>query len=127
MLFAKEKALKTTEIYTIPFFSGTPEEASSLLQKKLEEGKQTAVFTPNGEILYEAKHDPSYAAVLKSAEVNVPDGVSVLRVARMLGLPLDQKIAGVDLGRSILSKTDRPVFLLGGREGVAGRAAEKLR
>jgi N-acetylglucosaminyldiphosphoundecaprenol N-acetyl-beta-D-mannosaminyltransferase len=60
----------------------------------------------------------------------VPDGIGVIKAARILGTPLKEKVAGVDLGRRVIAfaaEDGYPVALVGGKPGVAEDAAEALR
>lgn len=97
------------------------------LQKK---ARKYYIVTPNPEILVLADKDKEYKKVLNMANLALPDGVGVLWAAKFLGKPLKERIAGVDL-MYYLSKevSKRPITVgyLGGRPGVAVRAAECLR
>ncbi len=89
-----------------------------------------AIFTPNAEILYRAANDPGFASILNSAALNTADGVGTVWASRALGSPLPGRIAGIELGETALALAAAkrlPVFLLGGKMGVAYRAAANLR
>ena len=64
------------------------------------------------------------------SDLCVADGIAMVLVARLLGLPIRQRVAGSDIFASL--KTDRfathplRVFLFGGNEGVAGTVQDKL-
>lgn len=89
-----------------------------------------AVFTPNAEMIYRAATDPTLSATLNAGDLNVPDGVGTVWAARVQGTPLPERVAGIDLGDAAMSAAARQglsVFLLGGKPGVADRAAMQLR
>lgn len=113
-------------IREIPFVSAGMEEVLDVLQQRMSQGEKTSVFTPNAEIMQRSVEDPSFRRVLLESEILVPDGSGVLLAAHLLGTPLKEKIPGVELGEALLATTERPVFFLGGREGVAEKAAENL-
>lgn len=89
-----------------------------------------AIFTPNAEMIYRAAADPTLSATLNAGDVNVPDGVGTVWAARVQGTPLPERVAGIDLGDAAMAAAARQglsVFLLGGKPGVAERAAMQLR
>lgn len=111
------------------FDNVTLDEADALIVERFEKDEQTAVFTPNSEIVQNCIDDPEMYEVINSAELIVPDGIGVVKAARILGTPLKGKVAGVELGeRVIINSHDRgwKVFFLGGKPGVAEAAAAKL-
>lgn len=96
----------------------------------LIDGKQHYIITPNPEFLVRAQCDPEFKEILNQADLAVADGIGLILVSWFLGQPLKERIAGVDLMEKICQQAavkNWPVFLLGGREGVAEKAIEKLK
>lgn len=88
-----------------------------------------AIFTPNAEMVFRAARDPRLADLLNSGDLNTPDGIGVIWASKHMGYSLPERIAGIDLGEyavSYCAERGYKVFLLGGADGVAERAAEKL-
>lgn len=96
----------------------------------VREKQQTALYTPNSEIVQACIESPELYDVINSAELVIPDGIGVVKAAKILGTPFDAgKIAGCEVGEALirrLAETDYTVFLLGGKPGVAEQAAAKL-
>ena len=93
-------------------------------------GEPCVVFTPNALMLERSRKDETLAHLLNHAALSLPDGAGVLWAAEKMGMPLAERVAGIDFGEEILLRAERAglrVFLLGGGEGVAERAAENLR
>lgn len=87
------------------------------------------VYTPNALMLRACAENPAYVELLNSASMVLPDGSGVLLAAKRQGTPLRERVAGISFGEALLSEAARRgdrVFLLGGRDGVAPRAAERL-
>ena len=87
------------------------------------------VVTPNAVMLDACRRDVSLKALLARADLSLPDGAGVLLAARRAGTPLACRVAGIDFGEALLARAEREglrVFLLGGGEGVAQRAAASL-
>src|SRR5690606_15921582 len=72
---------------------------------------------------------PGLAEDLARADLVVADGMGVVWASKLLGRPLPERIAGIDLAAALLSRLAHGgggVFLLGARPGVAERAARNL-
>ena len=118
--------MKTKTIRGVPFADATADEILRFLAESVADGRQLAVFTPNADILQRAVEDTAFRQTLLSGDVIVADGIGVIRAAKMLGQVLPEKIPGVELGERLMAAGLGPVFLLGGKPGVAEEAAEKL-
>lgn len=86
-------------------------------------------FTPNLEMLEGARKSEEIRNLLNSASILLPDGVGVLLASRLLDTPIANKVAGIDFGEELIALSEREgksIFLLGGRAGVAKKAAKNL-
>lgn len=98
--------------------------------RRMARNEQTAIFTPNPIMLERAAKDESFRRVLARGDLRVADGVGVCLAARIAGIPSIPRTAGIELAESLLAvaaRTGLRVFLLGGKPGVAERAAQALR
>ncbi len=89
-----------------------------------------SVFTPNPQMLMLAEKNEKFKDILCGGDILLPDGVGVCIAAKLLGTPLPDRITGIDTAENLLeyaSDGDIPVFLLGGKDGVAARAAKKIK
>ena len=113
-----------------PFFLPvtTPSSAASFLLS--QKGSGNFVLTLNTEMIARALIDPDFAQTIQAAPFRICDSVGAKLIGEFYGLQSTiPRIAGVDLGAAILSlcaKRQIPVFLLGGKEGVAERAKDQL-
>jgi len=122
--------LNTCSVMGIPFAAESLESLTSLALAHIKNGKQGYVVTPNAEIAYLAEKDAAFKETIASAAFVLPDGIGVIRAAKILGLPLTEKVAGFDFGKSLASemaKEELRLFLLGAKPGIAEKAAEMLR
>ncbi len=87
------------------------------------------VMTPNNEMLVEAQKNPAFLGLLQKSDLSLPDSSGLLLAAKWKGQRLPQRVTGVDTVRRLCASLshEHPVFLLGAAEGVAERAAAKLR
>lgn len=89
-----------------------------------------AVYTPNPEIIMSAYYDEEYRNVLNGADMVVPDGIGVVIASKLLKKPVKERVAGFDLTCNMLkyaAKENIPVYIYGGKDGVAKAAAEKIK
>ena len=87
------------------------------------------IFTPNVEILHRCHISDELRSLINSADIVIPDGAGVILASKLLRGSLTERFAGIDMGEYLLSLADESslrVFLLGGEEGVAKRAATRL-
>lgn len=103
-------------------------EAIDRVQTMLQGTAQHHVMTPNSEMLVEAERNPAFAKVLQEGALNLPDSTGLLWAARRQGRRIPERVSGVDFVELLCGalKGDVPVFFLGGRNGAAKKAAEKL-
>ncbi len=89
------------------------------------DGFTRLVITGNPVMVMNARRDPVFMNVMKSADLMVPDGVGILWAARKLGGMLPERVTGMDLVENLLGR-DPPkrVFFLGGKPGVAEKAKQ---
>jgi N-acetylglucosaminyldiphosphoundecaprenol N-acetyl-beta-D-mannosaminyltransferase len=79
--------------------------------------------TPNVNFMAESHRDPGFRESLLQSDHCCPDGMPIVWISRLLGIPIKQRVSGSDLFQTL--RTDespsRPlkVFLFGGSEGVA--------
>ena len=86
------------------FDNVTLDEAAQLLRAAARENRSgVSVFTPNSEIVQLCIEDASLRDTINEGGLIVPDGIGVIKAARILGTPLKGKVAGVDLGRRVMA------------------------
>ncbi|HED54006.1 MAG TPA: glycosyltransferase [Phycisphaerales bacterium] len=105
----------------------TMDGAVDVIAHALDDGRGGWVVTPNLDILHKLTHDRSFASLVEPASLRLADGMPLIWASRLAGTPLPERVAGSDLVWAICERAardDRSVFLLGGDEGIAPKAAE---
>ncbi len=105
-------------------------EAVSYVGTMAKEGRGAFVVTPNVDHMIKLTRDKEFARIYKDADLILADGVPLLWFAKGLGDPIPEKVSGSDLFPKVCKMAadeGLSVFLLGGNEGVAKKAAEKLK
>lgn len=96
----------------------------------IRSGRRGAIYAINPEKIVQAGHDPALLAAVRSGALLIPDGGGAVLAARLGGLRGVPRVTGADLMPELCALAairGYPVFLFGGRPGVAERAAEALR
>lgn len=117
------------DVMGVLFDNVTMEGALTKAQELLSQQETSYCVTPNAEIVYEAMHDASFCQLLNEAALVLPDGAGTVLGAKLLGTPLQQKVAGIDFAANllgILEQTGKKLYLLGGKPGIGELAAEKM-
>jgi N-acetylglucosaminyldiphosphoundecaprenol N-acetyl-beta-D-mannosaminyltransferase len=88
------------------------------------------VFTPNPEILLLAREDRSYASVLNTADLALPDGTGLALIESLLARRRVRRWPGVEIGATLLelgAEHGATVAFVGGTGDIAERAAVRCR
>ena len=121
--------LKRVSILGCPFdaitFPGTVEAIRNAVMKK----KRVQIVPGSIDSVMKSKRDPVFREELLKADLVVADGVPIVWASSLLGDPIQGRVSGTDLVWScaeVSAETGCTVAMIGGGEGVAGRAADKM-
>jgi len=86
------------------------------------------ISTPNLNFLVNSQSDPDFRESLFFSDLCTADGMSIVWIARLLGVPIKHRIAGSDFFDHFGHTPKKPlrVFLFGGAEGIAAAACGRL-
>lgn len=104
-------------------------EALALLDAFVQEGGPHHVVTVNPEFVMEAQRLPEFRSILNNAHLALPDGVGLLLAGRIQGVPLKERVTGVDTvvgAAALAARKGYRLFLLGAAPGVAEETARRL-
>jgi N-acetylglucosaminyldiphosphoundecaprenol N-acetyl-beta-D-mannosaminyltransferase len=105
-------------------------EASQRVLEWSRERKSRVVVTPNVDHLVKIAEEPELMPIYDQADLVLADGQPVIWASRMLGAPLPERVAGSDLFPQLLRDAQAVpglrLFLFGGMDGVAERAARNI-
>ncbi|MDO5707046.1 MAG: WecB/TagA/CpsF family glycosyltransferase [Andreesenia angusta] len=87
------------------------------------------IFTPNSEIIMDAKKDPEFKNILNNGDMVIADGIGLVYASKIRKKPLEERVTGYDLSLEILdiaAEESYNVYFLGCAEGVAEEAKRKV-
>jgi N-acetylglucosaminyldiphosphoundecaprenol N-acetyl-beta-D-mannosaminyltransferase len=108
----------------------TLEEAVARCRDAIEAGAYAQQSSVNVAKLVAMRKDPALRAAVQSSTLINADGQPVVWASRLLGDPLPERVAGIDLMERLLGLAEArgyPVFFLGAREDVLRRGLDAVR
>ena len=108
----------------------TMDEAIKRIEQLILSGKSSYVVTPNVDHIVKLENDEEFKEVYKDADLILTDGMPLIWISKLKKNPIKEKISGSDLFPNVCklaAEKGYKVFLLGAAEGVAAKAAEKLK
>ncbi len=96
----------------------------------LVENRLHHIVPVNPEFIMATRNDPDLVRIVNESDLTTPDGVGLKFAAKILKVKVGARVHGVDLAWQIakLAAADgHSMFLLGAAEGVAAKAAERLK
>jgi len=106
----------------------TLSQAAELIASDAHPGSKT-VITANAATLSMASHDENLKAALRSASLVVADGMSVVWGARLRGIPVPDRVAGIDLMTALLRRPENKrlsIYLLGATLEIVTKLKEDI-
>ncbi len=128
-LSARREGKGIVNLLGVPVAAVTMEEALDILEHFLSERRTHLVVTSDASALVRAQEDEEFRRIVQNADLVTPDGIGVVWSARLLGLPVYERVPGVELMAKLCERAARKgwrVFLLGARPGIAEKAAQNL-
>jgi N-acetylglucosaminyldiphosphoundecaprenol N-acetyl-beta-D-mannosaminyltransferase len=117
------------KLLNIEYNNLTVDEALASIFQLIGSKDKSNVFFLNADCLYKTQRDTEYAAILSKADLVLPDGIGIKLATKLFGGTMREDCNGTDLSPKILkeaSKRKLKVFFLGGKEGIAQKAAENI-
>jgi N-acetylglucosaminyldiphosphoundecaprenol N-acetyl-beta-D-mannosaminyltransferase len=113
----------------LPLDSVTSGEAVKAIESLILSGGSHQVATANLDFWLNSLSNPHLHRILAGCSLVVADGMPLVWASKLLGSPLPERVTGVDLVPRLAELSARKgyrIYLLGGRDGVADRAATLL-
>lgn len=121
--------IPTVSLFGIPVCKWGMEDTVRYLAESVEKQRKHQVITANPIMMMAGLDDPEYLAMMKRAELIVPDGTGVVWAASRIGDPVAERVPGFDLMHRLLSVGEQrgwKVFLLGASPEIISATYENL-
>jgi len=123
-------AISCVPILGLPIAALGFKETIAVVERLIRVGKLSYFITANLHYARLCRQRPELSEVNRRAAFLVADGMPLVWWSRWVGTPLPERVTGADLVWALAEMASRRgfgIFLLGGRPGVAERAASILR
>lgn len=101
------------------------------LENNVKKNTKTFVITANPETLMIGTENPVFDVILKSKDtIIVPDGIGVVKAANILGIPLKERVTGVEIVQElfrILNEEKKSIYFLGAKREVIDALVAKVK
>lgn len=121
--------MRMAELFGIPVAAATMDDALEVVSDSIARRGSLDIGVVNAAKIVNMRKDKGLAEAVLSSDVIFADGMSVVWASRLLGNPLPERIAGIDLMHAIMSLADSKnyrVFCLGAKQEVLGRVCERF-
>ena len=103
-------------------YSGSEESFYKILKKKLKNDERTFIVTANPETFMKSESDEEIRELLLDEKsLLVPDGIGIVKAARILDYDIKERITGIDISYKLLeygNKLKKTIYLLGAKQEV---------
>lgn len=115
-------------LFGLPFDAMELEAAVEHVLRCVRERRRCFISTPNVNFVIAAQDDAAFRASVLRSDLSLIDGMPLVWVARLLRLPIRQRVAGSDLFARLRRHKGEPlkVYFFGGAAGVGERAGAVL-
>jgi N-acetylglucosaminyldiphosphoundecaprenol N-acetyl-beta-D-mannosaminyltransferase len=115
------KKLKTVKILDVELAKVKMPEVVELACEHISAGKTMLIGVVNAAKIVNMRKDAILRNSIEQADIVLADGAPVVWLSKLLGTPLPERIAGIDLMMELLRKADKEnygVYFLGARDDV---------
>lgn len=103
-------------------------EAVQRVREAAFNNKRCLISTPNLNFVVAARSDAAFRDAVVGSDLCLADGMPLVWVARLLGIPIPERVSGAGLFERLLKHPGPPVtvYFFGGPEGVAEAACKRI-
>ena len=121
--------LESKLIMNLEFIDSNMDQLTQAIHHRISTSQKTFIVTANPEIVMYAQQNESYNDILKDADYITPDGIGVVIGSRILGKPVQERLAGFDLLGRLLELSNEngyKVYFLGASPETIGVTVENI-
>ena len=113
----------------LPFDAVDLAQTEALIHKAIATRTRCFLSTPNLNFLVACQHDPAFRLSVINSNLVVADGMPIVWLAKLLGIPIRQRVAGSTLFEKLWTKPSGikiKTYFFGGQDGVARVASLRM-
>lgn len=116
-------------LFGLPVDAVTLNQACARILHHVRHKEKCLLTTPNLNFLIASSQDMSFRTSVISSHLVIADGMPLIWLSRLLGIPIPERVAGSDLFAMLRDKPVNPkinVYFFGGPAGAADTAAQNI-
>jgi len=119
-------------VFGLPFHALSLTEVVTSLREAMRTKRHVFLSTPNVNFLVACQSDAVFRDTVILSDLSVPDGMPIVWMAKLLNIPIAQRVAGANLFEALYKNTvtsaseQRSVYFFGGPDGAAQAACDNL-
>lgn len=111
----------------LPFDAVDLAGAEARIRDAAKSGARCFLSTPNVNFLVHSRTDDNFRRSILNSDLSVPDGMPIVWLARLMGIPIRSRVAGATLFEALRGGAEPlSVYFFGGPEGEAEAAFRRL-
>lgn len=112
----------------LPFDAVNMTDAIRIVRTAAAQRTSCFISTPNLNFLIGCRTDRQFRASVINSDLSIADGMPLVWIARLLGIPIRERVPGAGLFEDLRNNAAQPlsVYFFGGPEGVAETACNRL-
>jgi N-acetylglucosaminyldiphosphoundecaprenol N-acetyl-beta-D-mannosaminyltransferase len=116
------------DIVGLPFDKVDLAQAVDKVIASVESRVPLFISTPNLNFLIAAQSDQAFHQSVRDSDLSLADGMPIVWLAGLLGIPIRERVAGSDLFEALCLQSRRTVkvFFFGGPDGAAQKASDRV-
>lgn len=121
--------IPSTTILGVRVHQVTMREALSRIESMALSNDVHSIIPVNPEMIMTAQQNAMFKETLNNASLVIPDGTGILYASWILGEPITERVAGVDITKHLAAIAQRQglrLFFLGAAPGIAEQTAQRL-
>lgn len=106
------------------------DETIDVIGKLIEKKKKSYIVAINVDVVMKIENDSLLKKIADDADLTLVDGQALVWIANWMHHPVKEKVSGSDLVPkvcAVAAKEGWSIFIIGGKEGIASKAADNLR
>jgi len=119
--------IPVVELFGIPVANLTMDESLELIRRHIRQGQSLHHIVINAGKVVAMQHDPLLRQSVLEADLINADGISIVWASKLLGKPLKERVAGIDLMNRLVETAARDgykVFLFGAKEEIVAKVKD---
>lgn len=124
-----ENAPEQVQLMDVNITPISMQETVARIEEFIRSRQPHIVVTSDASAIMKAQEDEELHRIINAADLVTPDGIGVIWGARLLDLPIYERVPGVDLVAelcSVAAQRGYRIFILGAAPGIAEQAANNL-